>query len=192
MHSDVKKRRSFVALFLPPVICGVNRNQGKLMKQEVTYDYKPKPILAIIAMLMFFGVSYAGSIAAMGNERGVKLAGIVFNSTITKLFLWVFVALTIYMGLKMFLAFINGLKGGKQIILNNDSITSPKSVTSGKLITVKFTDIQDIRLQKNSGKLFLRIQHKQGKLIIPSVVFDGIESFQDLVKRLNNAITPSG
>jgi len=139
---------------------------------EVEYEYQTKPILSIIGMLMFFGMSYAGVSIASVNEKALRLFGITFSATVTNVIMWVFPAVTFYVGCKLALAFIQALKGPRSITLTKTGITAPANVTSRKYTTVDFINITNLKLRKNSGKLFLHIHHKKGKVVIPSVAME--------------------
>jgi hypothetical protein len=49
-----------------------------------------------------------------------------------------------------------------------------------------------LKLRKNSGKLFLHIHHKKGKVVIPSVAMENDGLFQELMAKLNLATKAQG
>lgn len=157
------------------------------MKNDVSYDYKPKPIMALLAAILFLGFAYGSALAAMTNERGIRIIGITLDSDVANVIFWVFSVFCIFLSLKLILVMINGARGSKVVTLTSEAIIAPKSVASGKYVTVKYSEISEMKLQKTGGKLFLHVKHLKGKLTIPSAVFTDIESFQDLVKRLSMA-----
>jgi len=161
-------------------------------KSEVTYEYQTKPALAVVGMLMFFGMSYAGIHIATTNEKALRLFGITFSPVVLTILMWVFAAVTFYIGCKLVLAFIQSKKGPRFITLTKSGITAPKSVMAGKYTTVNFSSIKGIKLLKNSGKLFLHIHHTKGKMVIPSVALENDGLFQELVAKINVARKAKG
>jgi hypothetical protein len=159
---------------------------------EVEYEYQTKPILSVIGMLMFFGMSYAGVSIVSVNEKALRLFGTTLSATVINVIMWVFAAVTFYVGCKLALAFIQALKGPRSITLTKTGITAPANVTSRKYTTVDFTNITNLKLRKNSGKLFLHIHHKKGKVVIPSVAMENDGLFQELMDKLNLATKAQG
>ena len=161
-------------------------------KSEVTYEYQTKPALAVIGMLMFFGMSYAGVHIATTNEKALRLFSITFSPTVLSILMWGFAAVTFYIACKLVLIFIQSRKGPRLITLTKSGITAPATVTAGKYTTVNFNSIKDIKIQKNSGKLFLHIHHTNGKMVIPSVALGSDSLFQELVAKLNVSRSAKG
>jgi len=71
-----------------------------------------------------------------------------------------------------------------EIVITNESITSPKSGFSKQNVTVNFSDITGINMQTIQKTKILNIQHLGGKLSIPNSMLPSKALFEELVSQL--------
>ena len=158
------------------------------MNDVITYNLKPKTGLAIKAIVLCLPLLYICGYVAMGGLSSYRFFGVTFSPFIALPIAWaVFIAFS-YFFIQCLRAFVGSLrKDSKLITLTKDSLIAPKKLLSKKYVTVRYSDINDLKLQKMDEYLFLHIHHRDGKLVVSSTALDDMGAFEDLVYRLNAA-----
>ncbi len=152
---------------------------------EVRIPYKPNKIIFLLA-IAFFGVcaGIMGNVAA-SNDRGLILNGIIeFSPQGATIFYWVISFLALAFVLVGIFALVKSMFSKREIVITNDSITSPKSGFSKQNITVNFSDITGISMQTIQKTKILNIEYPGGKLSIPNSMLPSKASFEELVSQL--------
>jgi len=152
---------------------------------EVRIPYKPNKIIFILT-IVFFGVCSVVMVnAAATNNRGLILNRIIeFSPQGATMFYWVIAAAALAFVLFGLLALVKSMKSKREIVITNDSITSPKSGFSKRSITVRFSDIIGIHMQTIQKTKVLKIEYQGGKLSIPNSMLPNKASFEELVSEL--------
>lgn len=154
---------------------------------EVRIPYKPKKIGLILGIAFFSVCAAITGNEAASNDRGLVLNRIIeFSPQSVTVFYWVITIISLaFVVLNIFLLVKSGLSK-REIVITDDSITSPKSGLSNQLITVDFSDITDINIQTIQKTKILNIEYLGGKLSIPKDMLPSKASFEELVSQLQN------
>ena len=152
---------------------------------ELRIPYKPNKVIFILATSLF-GVcaGIMGKVAAT-NDRGLILNGLLeFSPQGATIFYWVITAAALGFVVAGTLALVNSMFSNREIVVTNDSITSPKNGLSKQNVTVNFSDITGINMRTIQKTKILSIEHVGGKLSIPNSMLPSKASFEDLVSQL--------
>jgi len=144
--------------------------------------------MALTAIFMLI-CTWAFFTAAIGNDQGLQ-----FDRTITlsvqgaTIFYWalgLFCAAVATMGV---LAIVRAFGKPRFIVLNDETLTAPKSQISSKIITLKRADITRLRVITVFGQTVLRV-HNHGKTLEIAVAgFASREDFDEFYKRLEKGL----
>ena len=137
----------------------------------------------MIFVIVFFGACtfFMGNEAAT-NEQGLILNGIIeFSTKGATIFYWAIAASSLAFVVLGFLLLIISISSKREIVITEDSITSPKSGLSKQNITVHFSDITGMYIQTVNKTKILNIEHHYGKLSIASSMLPSKTQFDELV-----------
>jgi hypothetical protein len=126
---------------------------------------------------------------ALTNDRGLILNRIIeFSAQGATIFYWVVAIAALAFVLVGILALIKSMFSNREIVITNESITSPKSGFSKQDVTVSFSDITGINMQTIQKTKILNIEHLGGKLSIPNSMLPSKTSFEELVSQLQTRV----
>jgi Na+-transporting methylmalonyl-CoA/oxaloacetate decarboxylase gamma subunit len=157
------------------------------MNGEIRIPYRPKIIIFLLGIVLFgYGSVHMVSLAAT-NERGLILNRIIeLSPQGATIFYWVISVVGIVFSALAILAILISIFSKREIVITDNEITSPKSAVSRKDITVKFSDIEEIKLQSIQSTKILTIKHASGKLSISSSMLPSTTHFEKLVLLLSS------
>lgn len=152
------------------------------------YTYRAKKWPGILGFLLFgIGAVFCAH-TALHNEKEL----IVSYSKIIKAHLSVTEA-TIFFAFLAFASFALTLMSlfvlyksftSRHIFITNESITLPKSLFSGEMITILFRDIQDLSRFHAYSTRTITIKHKGGKVSLSNQVLKNNEEFEEIASYL--------
>ncbi len=154
----------------------------QFMKQ---YEYKLSTSLGIIT-LGFFGLfSFWGFQKAVDNDKGLIINNTFELSTQTATyFWWVSSLMFLILALLGLFMVIKSLKAPSIISLDNEQITTPKRPFNTKLLTVKYHEIEQYKVQKIGKIRQLQIDTPYGKIVIPDSNFVNKSEFDEMLQIL--------
>lgn len=158
---------------------------------RVSYPYQGN---RRVFMLCIVGFSIAGLIlgrVAIANKQGLIVNRLFELSVMgATAFYW---ALTIAAGLFV----VVGCAGlainlilKRSVELDKSAISAPKNGISKQVIQLDYADIQGLDINIIQKQRFLTIYHMDGRLCIPEFMLPDKNSFEDLVERLTQYVTP--
>ncbi|MGN6670935.1 MAG: hypothetical protein ACTHJ4_05290 [Candidatus Nucleicultricaceae bacterium] len=159
------------------------------MSAPQRYTYRPKKWPGILGVL-FFGI---GSIflvhSALHNEKELiisylRIIKAHLSVTEATIFFAILAFTSFALTLLSFVVFYKSFTSKHEIFITNESITLPKSLFSGKVITILFKDIQDITRFSSYGTHTITIKHKDGKTAFSNAVLKNNEEFEEIVSYL--------
>ncbi|HAS6997775.1 TPA: hypothetical protein I7280_23385 [Vibrio parahaemolyticus] len=156
---------------------------------EVRIPYKPNKIVFILAIAFFAACAgFMGNIA-LTNDRGLILNRIIEFSPLgaTNLY-WAVTIAALSFVLVGTLALIKSMFSNREIVITNESISSPKSGFSKQDVTVNFSDITGVNMQTIQKTKILNIEHLGGRLSIPNSMLPNKASFEELVSQLQSRV----
>jgi len=152
---------------------------------EIRYPYKPKKITSIFAIAMFALGAFVFFHLANTNDRGVIINHILKLSVEhATIFYWVLFTVCVLFVVVGTISLVISLTKNRDIILTEDSISSPKHSWSSKIITVHYTDITDTKIRTINKQVLLYIVHRRGKLVIPQSMLPNKNSFNEMTQFL--------
>ena len=159
--------------------------------QEIRFAYKTKTALTIFIILILALISFIFSQVALNNEAGLGYRSIELSVNGATIFYWFITGLFLIFTLFWLKGFIMGRSKNREIILDETSISAPKSGMSKKIINVKYSDITGSNVGEQSGHVMLNIFHSGKTLIIPQAMLPNKQSFDELTnliqERTNSA-----
>lgn len=148
---------------------------------ERQYDYRPKWTLIILCGMFFGACALVFVTKANGNDRGLKINGIVeLSAAGATVVYWVLAAGSMsFVILAVFLAIVR-ITVHQQIVLTETSITIPRSRWSSEVITVPFGAIVEMSASRVSGQRLLKIAYNGGKFTLNASLLPRKGDFDDI------------
>lgn len=161
--------------------------------QEQKFLYKNPKIKGLIVAILLFGCiavfSYSDAIA----RTEFVFKGIHLSQDTSVVIFWVFFVFSagatltaLYLAI---LLFSKRIKKQRYVILSDTSISAPIKAISDKIITIKYSDIKDIKFSTLNKLKFFQIIYNGGQLNISSTSFSESD-FMKICAIVANAVKP--
>lgn len=156
---------------------------------EVRIPYKPNPLIFLFATL-FFGAAAGGmSYAAITNDRGLILNGIIsLSEQGATRFYWGVAGTALAFVITGLAVLIRGMSSPKEICISDTKISAPKSAFSNTCEVITYMNITNVSVQTIQGTRLLHIDHQGGRLSIPGSMLPTKRALDDLETDLKNRI----
>ncbi|NLD98690.1 MAG: hypothetical protein GX640_02355 [Fibrobacter sp.] len=156
---------------------------------DIHISYRPNKIIFLFATLFFGLCCWGMSYAALTNDKGLILNGIITlsvqNATI---FYWCFSALAAGFVVCGIVLLVLSFVSKNEIVISSDCLIAPKNSFSKKMITVNFKDINGVEIQAIQKTRILNIYHVDGRLSIADSMLPGKKHFEELVSILQSNV----
>jgi hypothetical protein len=145
------------------------------------YPYKAKAGI-MLACIAFFGACAATMAhAALTNDRGLILNGILeFGTQGATVFYWCVVGVSAVFVLMGTLGLISGFKNPGSIRLTATELSAPKNGFTRKATRIPLREIVDVGVQEIQKQRFLTVHHRSGKLSVAQSLLPNSEAFEKL------------
>lgn len=154
----------------------------------LSYDYKPKAWIMILAIAFFGACAAWAANLALTNDRGLILSGIIeFSRGGATTFFWVLCAVSaVFVGVGV-LALLKAYTSPKKIVLGATGISAPRLPISQKIIEIPYAEatITETTVQ---GQVFLEVRGKNSKISILQSSMTSKEQFSDMRDNLSERI----
>jgi hypothetical protein len=158
--------------------------------QTIEYPYKPQPRTMLLVILFFGAVAAVMSNAALGNDRGLIIDGIITLETHgATIFYWCIAAAGaafVLLGLAMLVV---GLTSDGRLRLTPTELSAPRRGFSRASTTIPLADIQGLRVHAVNNQYFLDVTHRSGKLTIIRSCLPSKAAFEEICGALG-ALVP--
>ncbi len=159
--------------------------------ETLEYPYKPKPWAMGLAALFFAACALTMAYAALTNNRGLILNGIIeFSPRGAVIFYWSVAGVSALFVLTGVLGVLMGLAGKQRLRLTSTELAAPRSVFSRRVTVVALADIEAIEVQTVQKQRFMNIRHRQGKLSIAQSMLPSAQEFDALLGALRERVSP--
>ena len=166
--------------------------------KELRFSYRLH-ITVFLLRIIFFGISALGiGYIAHHNISGLTLKPL-FELSVneTNILYWSIAISSAIFVIVSTSHLINALTQGlfrclifnKEVVLTETSISSPESLVSKNIVTIKYSDIFDLNVQTVGKKHFLNIFHANDKLTIPDYALPNKRAFEQLVNFVSRKVT---
>ena len=149
------------------------------------YEYKVSKYHGI-QVFIFAGLNALfGIYNALYSNKGLSFFNMIeLSPNMANYFWWGISILCLIVAAEGLLTIKKSFQDSSLITLYNSQMTTPKSSISNKILTVKYSEISKIKIQKISKARQLRIDSPHGNIVIPDVNFVNKADFDDLVSIL--------
>jgi hypothetical protein len=155
---------------------------------EVRFTYKTKTALTIFIIFVLALISFIFVQVALDNDAGLGYRSIELSVNGATIFYWFISGLFLIFTLFWLKGFLMGRSKNREIILDETSISSPKSGLSKKIVKVKYSDITGVSVGDQSGHVMLNIFHSGNTLIIPKAMLPDEKSFNELIDLIKERV----
>jgi hypothetical protein len=157
--------------------------------QIIDYPYKPRPRTMLLVILFFGTVAGVMGNAALGNDRGLIINGIIKLEThgATIFYWWVagLGAAFVLLGLVMLVV---GLTSTARLRLTPTELSAPSRGFGRTSTTVPLADIQGLRVHAVNNQHFLDITHRNGSLTILRSCLPSTAAFDEVCEALGRVV----
>ena len=158
--------------------------------QEIRYPYKPKTIIFVLIIALSGTAAAVLAYIAATNDRGLILNGIIeFSENGATIFYWCLAGAAVLFIVFGSIILVKGITSKKEVIATQEDIAAPKSGVSNKIITISYSEIIDLDIQKVQGQRFLTIFYSEGKLSIPQSMLPNKKAFEELADFVANKVS---
>jgi hypothetical protein len=156
---------------------------------SLNYPYKPSP-LGMARACLFFGVcALVMAHAAMTNDRGLILDGIVnFSIHGATIFYWCVAAVSCLFVVVGIPAFFIGIFSSHRLVLTGTSVSAPRSGFSRSPTVVELSSITGVDIKVMQRQRMLNIHHKSGKLTIMQSWLPNEAAFNEVAGALSAVV----
>jgi hypothetical protein len=149
------------------------------------YPYKAKAGL-MLACIAFFGACAATMAhAALTNDRGLILNGILeFGPQGAAVCYWCVAGTSLLFVLMGVLGLISGFRNPGSIRLTATELSAPKNGFTRKVTRIPLREIVDVGVQEIQKQRFLTVLHRAGKLSVAQTMLPNSEAFEKLHEAL--------
>lgn len=145
------------------------------------YQYKLSMIQGLFVLLLFGLFTYFGLSQAMHNDRGLIINHIIeLSASMATYFWWGIAMLSLLFTILGLVMVIKSLQAPSFITLYDTSMTVPKRPISNTLLTIEYSDIKMMSVNKISWVHTLQIEFLDGKVVIPESNFVNKTAFKDM------------
>jgi hypothetical protein len=157
--------------------------------QTIEYPYKPRPRTMLLVVLFFGAAAAMMTDAALGNDRGLIINGIIrLEPHGATIFYWCVAGLGgafVLLGLAMLVV---GLTSDGRLRLTPTEISAPRRAFGRTTTTIPLADIQAIRVHAVNNEHFLDITHGNGTLTILRSCLPTTAAFDEICGALGKAV----
>lgn len=119
---------------------------------------------------------------ASTNEKGIIFFNLFeLSPQSATIFLWCFPSIFVLALIIGILFIYRRFQDDLEIIINNNYMSDPKSLVNPQIIKVNFAEVTELYVQTINKNKSLVITHSKGKLLIPSMVLQDEDTFNQLV-----------
>jgi len=161
------------------------------------YEYRPRWSIIILGVLFFALCAAMMGSAAVDNDRGLIINGIIrFGLDGATVFYWVLAAFSAgFVVLFIFLAY-HRLTFQQRLVFGPAAMTGPASRWSKQERQIAYRDITGLSMTTFRGQKFLYIAHPDGKYTIAATMLPSGKAFSEvcelLTSRVQNATLTQG
>ena len=153
------------------------------MEYQKKSPYKPKILVMLLASLFFAACSAGMAYAAVTNDRGLIINGIItLSESGATVFFWVIAAVSAVFVLGGTWGIIVGLTSDRRLTITENGLRAPKSGYSRQYVTIKFPAIVKVSMQAVNKQQFMTLHHSTGKLSIAQSMLPDKEAFEEVVR----------
>jgi len=157
--------------------------------KTIEHPYKPRPWIMLLATLFFAGVAATMAHAALTNDRGLVLNGVVELSTArATIFYWCIAGIGGVFVLAGLPLFVIGLVGKGYVRLSATELSAPRFGFSRTNTVIPLADIEAIGVQSVRQERFLTIVHGHGTLSISQSCLPNAAAFEELCAALGGPL----
>ena len=159
----------------------------KLMSDQVLrqYEYKVSKSHGIRVFIFAGLIALFGLYNALYSNKGLSFFNMIeLSPNMANYFWWGISVLCLMVAAEGLLTIKKSFQNSSLITLYDSQMTTPKSSISNKMLTVSYSELSKIKIQKISKVRQLRIDSSQGKIVIPDVNFVNKTDFDDMVNIL--------
>ena len=153
------------------------------MEYQKEYLYKPKVLVMLLSSLFFAACGAGMAYAALTNDRGLIINGIItLSESGATVFFWVIAAVSAVFVLGGTWGIIVGLTSDRRLTITENGIRAPKSGYSKQYVTINFPDIFKVSMQTMNKQRFITLHHRTGRLSIAQSMLPDKEAFEEVVR----------
>jgi hypothetical protein len=157
--------------------------------QIIDYPYKPRPRTTLLGILFFGGAAAVMANAAIGNDRGLIINGIIKLETHgATIFYWCVAGTSgafVLVGLAMLLV---GLTSTARLRLTPTELSAPSRGFGRTSTTIPVADIQGIHVHAVHNQHFLDVTHRNGSLTILRSCLPSTAAFDEVCEALGRMV----
>lgn len=145
------------------------------------YPYKAKAGVMLACMAFFAACAATMAHAALTNDRGLILNGIItFGTEGATVFYWCVAAVSVLFVIVGAFGFFAGLRKPVSIRLTATELSAPKNGFTRKPTRIPLHEIVDVGVQTIQKQRFLTVHHRSGKLNLAQSMLPNSEAFEKL------------
>ena len=159
------------------------------MEKVREYQYKPKALVLVLAILIIGGLAAVMAYLALTNDSGLIIEHIIkLSPRSATIFYWCIAGILLAFAAAGLWAFAASLAVEKYIRLTDTELSAPKSGLSKQNTHIPLKEIKKITIQSVQGQRFMTISHSNGKLSIAQSLMPDKEKFEELYRELAERI----
>ena len=157
--------------------------------QTIDYPYKPAPRTMLLVMLFFGAVAGVMANAALGNDRGLIINGIIRLETHgATIFYWCVAGIGAAFVLLGLVMFVVGLTSKGRLRLTPTELSAPKRAFGGANAAIPLSQIQGIHVYAVRDQHFLDVTHSGGTLTILRSCLPSTAAFDEVCGALRKLV----
>lgn len=151
------------------------------MDEIIEYQYRAKPWV-MLGVISFFGAcAMIMGYAALTNDRGLILNGVITLSIKgATIFYWCVAAVSVFFVIFALLAFIAGMVNPMSIRLTATELFAPKHGFTHKSTILKLHEINKVNIQTVQKQRFMTVYTQDEKMSIAQSMLPNSEAFDSL------------
>ncbi len=159
------------------------------MGKEVEFEYRP-PYLPNFVLVIFFGTSaWFVALEALSNERGLVVNKVISLSAgeASAIYWALALASLVVVGVGL-VGIARAVRGNEFVVVAPNELRAPKSALNGRIVAMKYADIQSLHVETTYAQRSLKIRHKEGSYSIPEAMLPRKEKFEELVQLVSEKV----
>lgn len=135
--------------------------------ETLRYTYRASAWKLALAALFFAGCAVIMAKAAIGNDRGLVINGIIhLDPGSATVFYWVIFAISLLFVAGGMLGVVRALGPAQEVTLDRVALSAPRTGLRSELVRVPVASITGVETMRMRSQEFLIVRHREGKLTI--------------------------
>jgi hypothetical protein len=151
------------------------------MNDTLEYPYKANPRAMFLAMAFFGACAAMMARAALTNDRGLIINGVITLETVgATRFYWCVAAVSLLFVAGGMAGLIAGRRSPRSVRLTATELSAPKHGFARQPTVIPLSEIQNVGMMTMHRQRMLTIHHARGSLTVTQSMLPGADAFDQL------------